>query len=371
VKTGLKIGITAVAGINPVSALWSSGINQNIVYLGLLLQRLPEVGQVSLVSCPAGAQLPHPLADMFGLMTIDLADAVERLDVIIELGARAEPTLTRKLRERGGRLVSYMAGNTMVMNFEAMSNRVPYGDNVIDIEFDSVWITPQHWRTNRSYAHITRSPHVEMAPHIWSPMCLEQSAFRLKTNPHWRPPQNGKWRLGVFDPNVNVVKTFHFPLLVAEQCWRLDQNLIDRILLFSANHLIGNPHFEQFCASLDIRRAGKVFAEARFPLAQVLGEHIDAVVTHQWENALNYLYWDVLYLGWPLVHNSEMFKETGYYYPEFDPVTGGQVLRDALRDHAKRAPEERSKVLETLWRFHIDNPLVQRQHSELLERLMG
>ena len=370
-KTGLKIGLTAVAGIDPLGALWSSGVNQNIVYLALLFQRLPEVELVCFVNCPAGAALPHPLADMFGIPTLDLVDASERLDVIIEMGARAEPSITRKLQERGGKLVSYMAGNTMIMNFESMANRVPYGDNVIDLEFDSVWITPQHWRTNHAYARITRSRSVELVPHIWSPICLEQSAHRSKTNPHWRPPPGGKWRLGVFDPNVNVVKTFHFPLLVAEQAWRRDSKLIDRILLFSASHLIGNPHFEQFCASLDISRAGRVFAEGRFPLAQMLGAHIDAVVTHQWENALNYLYWDVLYLGWPLIHNSEMFKETGYYYPEFDPVTGGQVLHDALRDHPARAAEDRPRVLETLWRFHIDNPAVQRQHSELLERLTG
>jgi hypothetical protein len=52
----------------------------------------------------------------------------------------------------------------------------------------------------------------------------------------------------------------------------------------------------------------------------MLGREVDAVITHQWENDLNYLYWDVLSLGYPLVHNSSRIKDAGYYYPDFDPA---------------------------------------------------
>ncbi len=365
----LKVGITVVAGTEPNAALWSSGIHQNMVFLALLLQRLPEVELAVFVSCPPGGALIHPLADMYGLRTIQLSE-VNELDILIELGARAETEFTIPFRERGGKLVSYVAGNTMIMNFESMANAVPYGDFINEVPFDAVWLTPQHWHTNHAYAAITRTPNVEVAPHIWSPICLEQSAFRLNVNPFWRPPQARDWRIGVFDPNVNVVKTFHFPLLVAEQAHRLDPELINRVLLFSAAHLKGNQHFEQFCAALDLGRAGRVFAEERYLLVEMLGSHIDAVVTHQWENALNYLYWDVLYLGWPLIHNSTEFVEAGYYYPEFDPQAGGEVLVAALADHAENAVARRDATLATLWRFHIDNPAVQRRHAELLEQVM-
>ena len=368
----LKLGITVVAGQDAHAALWSSGIAQNIVYLALLFQRLPQVEFCCLVSCPAGVgPEAHPLAEMYGLSTLQAQDACQSLDVIIELGARAETALTGPFRERGGKLVSYVAGNAMVMNFEGLANKVPYGDFVNEVGFDAVWITPQHWRMNHAYAEITRSPNTVMAPHIWHPMCLTQSAYTLKTNPFWRPPERKDWRLGVFDPNVNVVKTFHLPLLVAEEAYRKDRELINRVLLFSAEHLKGNDHFEQFIAATDLGRAGKVFAESRHLVAQMMGLYVDAVITHQWENDLNYLFWDVLYLGWPLVHNSPAFKETGYYYPSFDPQSGGEVLREALASHEKRWRETRPAVLETLWRFNIDNPAVQQTHAELLEQLMG
>jgi hypothetical protein len=366
----LKIGITIIAGTDPHAALWSSGIHQNMVFLALLLRRLPQVELCAFVSCPPGGALIHPLADLYGFRTIQLTELGE-LDILFELGARAETEFTAPFRERGGKLISYVAGNTMIMNFESLANGVPYGDFINEVPFDAVWLTPQHWRTNHAYSAITRTRHTELAPHIWAPICLEQSAFQLKVNPFWRAPQGPGWRVGVFDPNVNVVKTFHLPLLVCEQAYRLDPMLIERVLLFSANHLMGNPHFEQFCAALDLGRAGRVFAEQRYLLAQMLGSHVDAVVTHQWENALNYLYWDVLYLGWPLIHNSTEFMEAGYYYPEFDPIAGGEVAREALSSHAANFEARRPATLETLWRFHIDNPAVQRRHVELLDQVMS
>jgi Protein of unknown function (DUF2827) len=367
----LKLGVTVVGGQRDAhSALWSSGIAQNVVYLTMLMQRLPEVELAALVVCPPGSLISHPLGDVYGLPVIGSEDAAASLDVIIELGARVEVEIADRFRARGGKLVSYMAGNAMIMNFEELANDIRHGDYV-SVPFDAVWITPQHWRTNHSYAAVTRTPNVVCAPHIWHPICLNQSAFQLKLNPFYRPPVTKTWRIGVFDPNINVVKTFHFPLLVCEQAYRLQPALIDRVLLFSASQLMGNSHFEEFIAVTDLGRDKRVFAETRYALAQVMGVFIDVVVTHQWENSLNYLYWDVLYLGWPLIHNSPEFRDVGYYYPSFDPLTGGKVLAQALADHPSQSPAGRQAVHETLWRFNIDNPEVQRRHAEMLEDLMS
>ena len=49
-------------------------------------------------------------AQQWGRRALDFVDAVERLDVIIELGARGSSEAMRRFRDRGGRLVSYVAG---------------------------------------------------------------------------------------------------------------------------------------------------------------------------------------------------------------------------------------------------------------------
>jgi hypothetical protein len=372
----VRIGITIV-GHDPAApadvdaALWSSGIAQNIVFLAMLLERLPEVDFVALVACPGGAA-QHPFPARFGLPCLDQSDCAGQIDLLIELGARAHPEPLAAMRAAGGKLVSYVAGNVMAMNFEAVACHVPHGEIMSSAPFDAVWITPQHWRMVRSYTALTRSPNVFQAPHIWAPRLLIDSAARARARLFWRPPPAGQARrIGVFDPNVNVLKTFHLPLLACEEAYRRRPDAIDRVLLFSAAHLKGMAHVEDFCAATDLGRAGRVFLEARFPLAEMLGAHIDVVVTHQWENALNYLYWDVLYAGYPLVHNVEAIADIGYYYHDFDPQDGARALLRAIDTHADQAAPARADVLAALWRFHIDNPEVQRQMSALIEAALS
>jgi hypothetical protein len=368
---GLRIGVTAAGSLDDVDAsLWSSGVVQNVVFLALLLQRLTGVTSCDLVACPS-TDAADLLAARFGLRAIDEADAVARLDLIVELGARGSSDAMRRFRQRGGRLVSYVAGNVVAMNFEAVACGLPHGEMMSDSGFDAVWITPQHWRMCRSYAGLTRCPAVQLAPHIWSPVILRQSAARLG-RPLFRPAgaSTTPARIGIFDPNVNVLKTFHLPLLVCEAAYRRAPDKIDRVLMFSAEHLKGVAHFEEFCAATDLGEAGRLFAEARHPLAAVLGAHVDAVVSHQWENGLNYLYWDVLYAGYPLIHNAPELADLGYRYGDFDPADGARALIEALDGHAGRAAAGRPQVMESLWARHIDNPKVRARHAELVAAVM-
>jgi hypothetical protein len=373
---GLAVGITIV-GQTPEqptrldAALWSSGLVQNVVFLAMLLQRLPDVTEVVLVACERGAA-DHPLATKFGLPCLDEADCAGKLDIVIELAARCQPQSVRALRAAGGKFVSYMAGNVMAMNMEAVACDVPHGEVISAEGFDAVWITPQHWTMNRAYARMTRSPATFEAPHIWAPDLLQQSAQQFGRRLFWRRRvDRAPLRVGVFDPNVNVLKTFHLPLLACEEAHRARPGAIDRVLLFSATHLRDLPHFKEFCGATDIFAAGKLFIEERYPVAEMLGEHIDAVVTHQWQNGLNYLYWDVLYAGYPLIHNVPALADVGYAYRDFDPQDGGRAILEAVDGHAENFERDRPKVREALWERHIDNPANQRRYADLLASVMG
>lgn len=373
---GLRVGITVVgqhpqSGVDPESALWSSGLTQNIVFLGMLLQRLPEVARVELVACPEVGE-GETLAQRYGFGSLSEAEAAGALDILIEFGARGGTAAMAAFRASGGKLVSYIAGNVLAMNFEQVACFVPHGEIMSAVPFDAVWITPQHWRMNRAYAAVTRTENVALAPHIWAPDVLTQAAARLKKSLFWKDEPNPSGaRIGVFDPNVNVLKTFHLPLLVCEEAARRYPGAIDRVLLFSAAHLKGITHVEEFIAATDLGRAGRVFVEQRAPLPEVLGGHIDLIVTHQWENNLNYLYWDALYAGFPLVHNADPIADVGYYYDAFDPQAGGRALLSALEHHAAHRASARPKELQALWARHIDNPDNQRAYSALLANVMG
>jgi hypothetical protein len=365
----LRVGITVSSTIDDgIAALWASGVNQNAVFLALLLRSLPQVAWCGFVTDPEPRA--SPLGGPFEIPSVGLDEALAEADVLVELGIRPAKAKMAAFRGRGGRLVSYMAGNAMVMNFESLANKTPYGEVVDHAGYDAVWITPQHWHTNHAYARLTRSPVVEEAPHIWHPCVVELLKTHWQVPFEWRP-SGEPWRIGVFEPNVNVVKTFHVPLLVCEEAFRTRPDQVARVLLFGTVQLKENVHFQEFCGALDLLKAGKIFAEGRHPLAQVLGTHVDAVVSHQWENALNYLYWDVLYGGFPLIHNSPELKDAGYYYPAFDPKRGGEVMVSALTGHAASIGAYRAAAAKAIDRFRIDRVENKVRYANLLDQLTG
>ncbi|MDB5696493.1 MAG: hypothetical protein JWN21_2036 [Sphingomonas bacterium] len=368
----LRVGITFSRSAEDIaSLLWSSGINQNAVLAVMAFRRLPIVADTFVVDC-SGLSAPHPLATWAGVPTLSPADAAERCDVVIEIGARAPVVDMERLRARGGKLVSYMAGNAMAMNLEALSSGLSHGEIPSLVPFDAVWITPQHWHMNRDLCRIMRSDKVTRCPHIWDPIFFDLFARTHALNPFYRREDAARpWRIAVMEPNINVLKTFHLPMLVAEEAYRARPELIDRVLLFNTLHLVGNPHFDDITTGLDLHKSGKMFAEGRFATPVILAEHADAVVVHQWENDLNYLYWDVLWSGHPLIHNSPSARDVGYYYTSFDPADGGRVLADALGRHRDRAGTARAEALDFLRRFSIDQPAVLAAHEALIEDLFA
>lgn len=370
--TNLKIGVTIGRSSEFIDQiLWSSGLNQNIVYMVMLLQRLPEVGLVAIVDC-SDATTPHPLADWCGVTSMNQQTAIATLDIIIELGSRTDDVLGKMFRDQGGKIISYMAGNTAIMNFECVASNSPHGEVSANVPFDAVWITPQHWHTNRAWSLIMRCPVTEMVPHIWEPVCLEAAvkASKLRFFWHDRDLSNG-YRVGTLAPNINTVKTFHIPLLSIEEAYRSAPHLVNRVMLFNTEKFVGIPHFEELIAATSLARDNKIFSEGRWMTTNVIGTHIDAVVEHQWENNLNYVYWDILYSGHPLIHNSTEIENAGYYYTPFDSQEGGRVIVDALSRHSHCARQARADAVDFLWRYRVDNPAVQARHSELIEKVMS
>jgi hypothetical protein len=100
-----------------------------------------------------------------------------------------------------------------------------------------------------------------------------------------------------------------------------------------------------------------------------LSQHTDIVVSHQWENPLNYAYLDALYLGYPLVHNAWMIKDAGYYYDEFDVDSGVKQLTKAIYKHNQEEYDLRSEKV--LKRYSSDTPELIEQYDKLIENLFN
>ena len=149
-----------------------------------------------------------------------------------------------------------------------------------------------------------------------------------------------------------MVKTSHIPMLVCEVAHRTQPDITERVQVYNTVHLKEDPVFNGFAHSLDIVRHGIATFEGRFPIWQLLSKQCDAVISHQWENAQNYVYYEALYGAYPLIHNSHLIGDCGYRYHGFDCEEGGRALCEAFAAHDCNLASYRSQASDFLATLH-------------------
>lgn len=322
--SGLKVGVTLFIRDGRQS-LWENGLHQNALFLLMLLARSPLVGQCLVVNGGPGtggiaAQIGHPV--------IDWAEAMTALDLVIELGAQVPADWAAPFRARGGRIIAMRAANDWVIDMESIAHGRPPGQLVSGVTYDQVWTLPGFARTCAAYyAHLLRAP-VRIMPHLWSPVMIEAAA------PDWGyRPGGGRWRIAVLEPNISTVKTNHIPLLICDVVHRTRPGLMAQVQVYNADRFGKAGYFAQFAASLDVVRCGLVRFEPRYPTGSILAGQGVAIVSHHYENAQNYLYYEALYGGYPLIHNSDQLGDCGYRYRDCDCDDGARALLAAVGGH--------------------------------------
>lgn len=350
-KKGLHIGVTIFIKADGDLGLWENGLRQNVVYLYHLFKASKEVEKVYLLNHGDGEPGEVPAFVGFTKEDIVRTKEVERkLDAVIVIGAVMDIPQVDRLRSRGCKVIKYKAGNGALISMEAMLNDPPRPDAERYFDhrcYDVIWMTPQHIHSNKAYCEtIYRCPVIEV-PQIWQPLFIETRAHDLG-QPYGFDPEVRTNKIAILEPNINVLKTSHIPMLVCDEAYRKKPELLDHVFVFNSVQLpaLSKP-FSAFCGQLEMVKVNKMTVEGRFATADIMIQHANAVVTHHWENGLNYLYYDVLYGGFPLIHNSEFIKDYGYYYPDFNPIAGGDVLLEALENHRERLDEykDQAKVL--------------------------
>ncbi|MEO6920196.1 MAG: DUF2827 domain-containing protein [Collimonas sp.] len=334
-KINVGISIFAVQG----AQLWSNGLNQNLAFLVMLLRQSPQVGKVFLLN---GGDLDHMPAEM-GLDALNVPlvkpqDVTFDLDVVIEMGAQLPLEWLRHVRALGVKIITFFVGHTYADNAEAPMFDGPNGQIFNGTPWHEIWTLPQHTKSCMPFLRTVSRVPVFAMPHIWSPQFLQERIDASEKNGHRFGYQASSgadrpgWRTAIFEPNISVVKNSVIPMLVCEQAYRLDQRSVSMMMVMNTVQMKEHPTFNRFAINLDLTRHHKATYEPRVAFVECMaGQKMDAVVSHQWENGQNYLYYDALYGGYPLIHNSEYLAADGIgiYYPHFEASAGGKALLDA------------------------------------------
>jgi hypothetical protein len=370
----LRVGVSIFIRKGEQS-LWENGIYQNCLFLVLLLLRSPRVGEVYLVA-GGGDGGPEDarrfLADA-PVPVIDMTAASHKLDLMIEMSAQLGAEWVVAFRAGGGKIVSMRVGNDYVIDIERYVFDKSHGLLVTGAPYHEIWTLPEYERTCVPYFRsIFRAP-VRMMPHLWSPMVLERAmagaAAESQPQPFAYTPGRKRWRIGIFEPNICMVKTSFIPMLGCDAAHRAKPRMIEHLWVYNGFQLKDKPAFIGFAQSLNIVRHGLTSFEGRFPLFQVMPANVDAVFAHHWENGQNYLYYEALYGGFALIHNSHLIGECGYRYHDFDCEEGGRALLQAFAEHDANLPAYRARAQRFLATLDPEGEDNVRIYTHAIEQL--
>jgi len=369
---GLRIGIT-IGLHHEAETLWNNGIKQNAVFLAEALKHCSNVASVTLVNTtavPITAALPW---DLKRWPTQTFANAKDQLDVLIELGGQIDAAQTDYLKQRGCHLVSYCCGFEYVHAMESIIfGKRLWGESLfINQRYDALWMIPQVVNISEHYFSTFRRHPAKAVPFVWDPMFVQARGAAYPQGGMYRPRQ-GPARLSVMEPNINVVKFCLYPILIAEEAYRRCPADISLLQVTNADQIAKNSmEFITLMNHLDLVRQHKAVFLGRHDTPQFLSESTDIVVSHQWENPLNYFYLEVCWQGYPLVHNATLCTDLGYYYPANNVQLGCERVLHVLEHHDHNLAAYVQNQRARIDRFVPGNPALTQSYEALLHELRG
>lgn len=374
-----KVGITFNLEAK-VKDIWANGANQNVIFLYQLLEKSNLVDEVYLVSWgPEQVKVPDKsfMLDNVNIKFALINDVINDLDVLIEGSLIIEPDLAEKIHKNNGKVVCYKMGNDFIMDIESFLFDKKAGRVLTATKFDAVWTIPQHENTCHSYFSIMYRCPTYIVPAIWGPDFCNIVIQRLKENNGIEfgylanvDKSDPSRRISSFESNITIVKNCFTDILIAEQAYRTEPELIKHVYMCNTYDRKDNPTFFNFIGRTNLVKNNIMTVEGRYQMPDFLSRYTDIVLSTQWENGLNYAYNDALYGGYPFIHNSRLLpKGVGYYYDQFDAYDGARVLLDVIKNHDKNHDAYIKRANEYLDSIQVDNPVNIYRYERELRRL--
>jgi len=377
----LKIGIT-VKLESVGDSIWTNGMKLNILMLINLLNNSENNYEVHLLNVKdiSLEGIPKHLTDVnFGL----LSEKYKDMDLLISMGAQVSQEVIDHYRYNPNKkIIVYKCGNNYVLTMEnILFKDSPNNYPIYDEGIDEIWYVPQQHETNRGFYRTLYRCNVLPVPFIWDNKYIDSAlssvddSFKVGkySKNHEYDVTKEKKVIGVMEPNMNVVKFGLIPSMIAEECYRgyVGKEKIEKLMLTNSTNIAKHKEFMGMIKTFDLYKDGKINGEARYQTAYIVSQYMDIVVSHQVLNPLNYLYLDVAYMGYPVLHNAPLCKDIGYYYEGGDTKEAAKMLDHILLTHDDTVKEYTDRNRKLLERYSVSNKTLILSYDALIHNLFN
>lgn len=278
----------------------------------------------------------------------------EKIDYLFIAGV-IDTYLCSLVKKHNIKCICSVMGNDYISDLETMIYNKKNSTPVIKNIFDEIWVSP-HFAYSIEYYKIRYGiENIHSGPYIWRDDLIKD----CKTL-EYKP--NTKLSIAICEPNITDKKNCIIPLCICEK----GEKYIDVVRCYCTEKLKNNNFFVSFAGNLNLNKNKKVFFNDREKIIDIL-QKCNCIISTTQEWDLNYLYLECFYHGIPLIHNSKILKEYGYYYPDLDIDKGVEQIEKVFKTHNTKLYIEKHKHL--LHKYSINNTYYQEWAKSRLSLL--
>jgi hypothetical protein len=311
---------------------------------------------------------------------INLEQAKSMCDLIVVCHGSLHVDEYAEYKKLGKRIVKQVLGAELNMFNELMLfNLPPSGIYSRNPHISAIWMSPHFYERDKYFFETMFGCPIHEAAYIWDPRFIQHHIDVLKNEDKtfdgtYKPSGKLAKRIATMEPNLNMVKTCAVPVITTELLYRKHPEVLLDAKIFGSAEVRAKKDLVNFVKDLDSYKDKKMFFEARYPVVWSLSRHADILFCHQSGCELNYLYLDAAWMGWPVVHNSPMMKDLGWYYPENNSTIAIEHLVSIARNFDEREyPYEKYLKASRKFaeRYMISNPENVSCYEKLIDSAMS
>ncbi len=383
----IKIGITLLL-LNDISSFFSNGINQNSLFLCELL-----------LNCGFDVYFIVEDNKLFNVSETTLNDILydtrfkykkyseilySEFNVVITLSfSYGDMFIYNYFKHMNTKHVGYFCGNTYIIETEKIlyNQHKTRQDDAYDFtingfsKYDEIWSIPQMSEINLDFWSILHRCKCVEVPFVWSnkAITLFCKANKCEEKDLYYKNRGPDKKIAIFEPNISIMKWALPAIVICESSYRNNKS-IKHLYVTNINSSSTNDfnlsQFNKFMNSLEIVKDNKCSIEGRYKTLQFMRNFADIAISHQWGNPLNYLYFDLAWMGWPIIHNAYLCKDVGYFYEHFNLNHGSVILGNVIKNHDSTKDEYLVNNRKAIDRFLPTNKTLQEKYTNLIFELL-
>jgi hypothetical protein len=293
------------------------------------------------------------------------------IKLFIEIGMSIDPLTRQYLRSTGAKITKLYLGNILNIDVETIQYypSMFFNHHIVG-ELDEIWTSP-HYRQHIDFASILNRTEMEkgrVVPYVWDPCFLTR--YQTKESIEWKPPSSWKEQdILIMDPNISFQKCSFYSVLLVEAFSRKYPEWKGTLHVINGDRLKINSYaHNQLLPSLTLYSGNRMKLYGRRKIHEILLDHRSACfLTHQWNNDYNYMTLELMYCHYPILHNSEGWKDYGYSYSIDRWEEAIETLYKALTGHSDNMAIYKAHSTHLIWKHSIYHPEIRQRWSDILE----